>query len=157
MSLTLPPTAALQHGAGDGGGQQISGICIYFMCTDGCQATRYRFQHPPYTVTDADVDKVLYVRQHAGLDALAFDEHRIRLFDISDRLVARLLTSEASSTPSTAALVPAEAWFRASMIASGPAEQRWLSFYEEYIEGKWENPTTKKAFSNATEAWRELN
>ena len=43
------------------------------------------------------------------------------------------------------------------MVASGPAEQRWLSFYEEYIEGKWESPTTKKAFSNATEAWRELN
>ena len=43
------------------------------------------------------------------------------------------------------------------MIASGPAEQRWLDFYAENIDGKWENPKTKKAFSNAAEAWRELN
>ena len=59
--------------------------------------------------------------------------------------------------PTAAALTTAPAWFRASMMFSGPAEQAWLDFYTENVKEKWENPTTGHAFSSAAEAWRELS
>ena len=120
-------------------------------------------------MTEQDVDQLLSIKTSPNFGyfhKLMFEETRVREWGITDALVQRILASNpqgpagvapGSSAGGNATLEAVPGWFRPGHIASGPAEQDWKDFFDQNIKGKWRSPKTRKAFSTAAEAWRDLN